>query len=98
MICAERIPVSEPQPCLVPWENEQSGHSRGIRSWWENRSEKPEKLSLVIGPEGGISEEEIRQLTLHGADCVSLGPRILRTETAGLAALCALLTVSGNME
>ena len=43
-------------------------------------------------------EEEIRQLTLHGADCVSLGPRILRTETAGLAALCALLTVSGDME
>ena len=98
VIHADEIPVSAHHPCLVPWENAQSGQSRGIRSWWANQTEKPEKLSLVIGPEGGISEEEIRQLTLRGADCVSLGPRILRTETAGLAALCALLTVSGNME
>ncbi len=94
----DEIPVSERQPCLVPWENERSGQSRGIRSWWEKQGDKPGELSLVIGPEGGITEEEIALLTSRGAACISLGPRILRTETAGLAALCALMTVSGNME
>lgn len=49
----------------------------------------PEKrpTSLFIGPEGGFSEEEIHSLAGAGAEIASLGPRILRTETAGLCAL-----------
>ncbi len=51
---------------------------------------KYDTINVVIGPEGGISEEEIEYLYFIGAKTISLGRRILRTETAGLAFLsCA---------
>jgi 16S rRNA (uracil1498-N3)-methyltransferase len=49
-----------------------------------------EACALVIGPEGGFSPAELATLTAAGAASLTLGPRILRTETAGLAALSAL--------
>ena len=45
----------------------------------------------MIGPEGGFSEEEIAILTTRGATSVSLGTRILRTETAGMAMLAQIM-------
>lgn len=53
--------------------------------------EFPLELSLFIGPEGGFEEEEIAAAIAAGAVPVSLGKRILRTETAGLAALSILM-------
>ena len=53
-------------------------------------SQPPQRINLVIGPEGGLSEEEVLQLREAGAVTVSLGKRILRTETAGMAALAML--------
>lgn len=61
-------------------------------------TDKPEKLSLFIGPEGGIAPEEIEKLTAAGAKTATLGPRILRCETAPLAALTAVMTLTGNMD
>lgn len=43
----------------------------------------PDELSLVVGPEGGLSDDEVSALTEAGATAVTLGPRVLRTETAG---------------
>lgn len=51
---------------------------------------------LVVGPEGGLGERDIRALRGAGFDGLHLGPRILRTETAGLAALAALQAVHGD--
>ena len=51
---------------------------------------------LVVGPEGGLGERDIRALTGTGFDGLRLGPRILRTETAGLAALAALQALHGD--
>ena len=76
---------------LVPWE-EQRGH--GIAAAWQGQTD----VAIVIGPEGGISPEEIEQMKSSGAVPVTLGPRIFRTETAGLAALISLLTLSGDMQ
>ncbi len=50
----------------------------------------PKNIAVVIGPEGGISPEEINLLCEKGFCCVSLGQRILRTETAGLYTLANL--------
>ena len=77
--------------CLLPWEEER-GH--GIRQYWQGQK----NVGIVIGPEGGISPEEAEAITRAGAWPVTLGPRIFRTETAGLAALVSLLTLSGDME
>jgi 16S rRNA (uracil1498-N3)-methyltransferase len=76
---------------LVPWEEERG---RGIRAKWQNEK----NVAIVIGPEGGIAPEEMEQMKEAGAVPVTLGPRIFRTETAGLAAAVSLLTISGDME
>lgn len=52
---------------------------------------------LVIGPEGGLGEADNRALAQHGFLGLRLGPRILRTETAGLAALSALQACHGDL-
>ena len=49
------------------------------------------KIALLVGPEGGISEEEWQAATCAGFQSVSLGRRILRTETAGLCLLSFLM-------
>ena len=51
---------------------------------------------LVAGPEGGFEPDEIAALTAAGATPVRLGPRVLRTETAALAALAAMQTLWGD--
>lgn len=50
----------------------------------------PQDITLIIGPEGGLSPEEETLAITHGAIPLSLGSRILRTETAGLAAIAAI--------
>lgn len=51
---------------------------------------------VLVGPEGGFSEHEIAAARSHGCQPIRLGPRILRTETAGLAALAALQALRGD--
>ena len=79
---------------IVPWED-----ARGY-SLARFHAEHPgiTDLAIVIGPEGGMSGEEIERM--KGAKCraVTLGPRILRTETAGLCAMSALFCLYGDME
>lgn len=58
----------------------------------------PEKcdIVLVVGPEGGIAEDEIAAFTAAGARPALLGPTVLRTSTAGVAAAAVLLARSGR--
>lgn len=52
---------------------------------------------LMVGPEGGLADSEIVQAAQAGFVAARLGPRVLRTETAGLAALAALQATGGDM-
>ena len=52
---------------------------------------------VIIGPEGGLAETEVEEAMAAGAISVSLGRRILRTETAGMVALAAILYASGDL-
>ena len=52
---------------------------------------KGKTIAFVIGPEGGFSTEEAEKLISSGAVSVSLGKRILRTETAGMATIFNIL-------
>lgn len=54
-------------------------------------------LSIAIGPEGGFSEGDLAQLARKGFKRVRFGPRILRTETAGIAAVAALQALYGDL-
>lgn len=53
--------------------------------------------TLAVGPEGGLSEHDLATLDQAGFRGLRLGPRILRTETAGLAALAALQAIHGDL-
>lgn len=55
------------------------------------------RVRLLIGPEGGLSDEEIKQANDAGFDDVLLGPRVLRTETAALTAITALQCRFGDL-
>lgn len=57
-----------------------------------------QRLALITGSEGGFCPEEARQAAAAGAVTVGLGPRILRCETAPLAALTAAMLLTGNLE
>lgn len=73
---------------LILYEN-----AHGMRPLAECLQDAPEKKSIgiFVGPEGGFTEEEAAELLAKGAACLSLGRRILRTETAGLSILSALM-------
>lgn len=57
-----------------------------------------ESFAVLIGSEGGFSQDEIEQATKSGAIAATLGKRILRTETAPIAALTGIMLLSGNLE
>ncbi|MFY2764045.1 16S rRNA (uracil(1498)-N(3))-methyltransferase [Arenimonas sp. MALMAid1274] len=54
-------------------------------------------VALVVGPEGGLSERDLATLRAAGFRGLRLGPRVLRTETAGLAAIAALQVLHGDL-
>ena len=92
------IPTDRFDAALMPWEESARRGQRGLDAWWHDRGTKPRTVALIIGPEGGIDDAEAQMLIARGAVPVSLGPRIFRTETAGFAALTALMLLSGDLE
>ncbi|WP_068784906.1 16S rRNA (uracil(1498)-N(3))-methyltransferase [Paenibacillus phocaensis] len=55
------------------------------------------KVAVIVGPEGGFTEAEVQEAEAAGAVSVGLGRRILRTETAAMAALTCIMYESGEM-
>jgi len=54
-------------------------------------------VRLLVGPEGGLSEQDVTQVQQHGFACVGLGPRILRTETAAIVAVALAQSATGGL-
>lgn len=78
---------------LVLWEEE---NSQGLKTYLKKQYGK-DKLTVFIGPEGGFSPGEIKAMEQNGIRSVTLGQRILRTETAGLAAIAIILYELGDL-
>jgi len=55
-----------------------------------------DRVQLAVGPEGGFSESELEQMVFQGVRAVSLGPRVLRTETAAPAAVAVIQALAGD--
>jgi 16S rRNA (uracil1498-N3)-methyltransferase len=80
---------------VVPYENEEN---YGIKKLVQNIEKKHiNKVAIIIGPEGGFEESEIIKLKEIGANIVTLGPRILRTETAGFTCLSLIMYELGDL-
>ena len=71
---------------IVAYENEEN---KTIKDVLKNKDVK--KIAIIVGPEGGLSEEEVLNLINNGAKIASLGKRILRTETAPMAILSMII-------
>jgi 16S rRNA (uracil1498-N3)-methyltransferase len=82
---------SQMELCLIPYEKAEGMESfKNALKQCETLAEGS-RIGIFIGPEGGFSEEEIQKAEAAHATCISLGKRILRTETAGLCVLSALM-------
>jgi 16S rRNA (uracil1498-N3)-methyltransferase len=79
---------------IVFWENESAGLDRSIGS---NDMPPAKKILLMLGPEGGFTEKEIEMAKSSGFLAAGLGPRILRAETATLAACAIVQYLFGDM-
>ncbi|MDO5324523.1 MAG: RsmE family RNA methyltransferase [Clostridia bacterium] len=78
---------------LVPWEDAQGFGLKAAREAFPEAKD----IGIVIGPEGGMSENEVRALEELGAKQITLGPRILRTETAAIAAATMAMLLWGDI-
>ena len=77
---------------IMPWEEE---HNRTLHDVLSSFASTPAQslttVVLFIGPEGGLTAEEVAKAQQHGVQVVSLGSRILRAETAALAAVANVM-------
>jgi len=79
---------------LLPWEEEQAVSLKDVLT----AAPMPFTISLLVGPEGGFSADEVSLAQSYGVRTISLGPRVLRAETAGLVAASAIFYESGDLE
>ncbi len=77
---------------IVPYESEEDIELKSVL-----KNCKSSKINIVIGPEGGFDESEIEDLKKINAHIVTLGPRILRTETAGFTTTALILYELGDL-
>ena len=78
--------------CFVPYESEED---TGLKELLKNNKSAVD-ISFMIGPEGGFALDEIDYIDKSGIRRVTLGPRILRTETAGLCVISAIMYEMGG--
>ncbi len=76
----------------------QDGNTTDIKSFLTGRAGKFKNIAFFVGPEGGISPEEAAIAMEHGIIPVSLGKRILRTETAAMSVLSCIMYETDNMK
>lgn len=89
---------------LMPWEEERGKSLRESLETWASRKGaqlttlQPEPITVVlfIGPEGGLMAEEVTLAQQHHVQAVTLGPRILRAETAALATAANVMYAFGG--
>lgn len=72
---------------MVAWEDDRHTPLKGVL----HANAGVESVTLIVGPEGGLTEREVDFLKQAGAVCVTLGKRILRCETAAVAACAAIM-------
>jgi 16S rRNA (uracil1498-N3)-methyltransferase len=80
---------------LVPYENQEGKGLKKVCQCIDK--EKIKSVAIVIGPEGGFEPSEIEMLESIGAEIITLGPRILRTETAGFVCAALVLYELGDL-
>jgi 16S rRNA (uracil1498-N3)-methyltransferase len=100
-----RVPEIAAPRGISPWAREAAAAGLLICLWEEAGEALDRRLppgpcasvSVVVGPEGGLAAEEVRELEAAGAVVAGLGPRLLRTDTAGAVAVALLQSRYGDL-
>jgi len=80
---------------ILPYE---SARGQTLGRYLRGLNKRPDAVSLFIGPEGGFEDAEVALARETGAAIVSLGPRVMRAETAAIVATALTLEALGEME
>jgi 16S rRNA (uracil1498-N3)-methyltransferase len=98
-----KIPIINEPQVLAEWLKKVEGERKLIldpsskQKLKEKMTDKiVQDIVLLVGPEGGLSEVEVNNAKAHNFEGIFLGPRILRTETAGIATLAAIQCLLGD--
>ncbi|MGI9277381.1 MAG: 16S rRNA (uracil(1498)-N(3))-methyltransferase [Endozoicomonas sp.] len=95
------IPVIHPPVAVDEWTEQQVSDLKLVLHHRTERKlqgyEPPQSVSLLIGPEGGLSADEIVLAEDRGFNALALGPRVFRTETAPVAAITLLQFLWGDI-
>jgi 16S rRNA (uracil1498-N3)-methyltransferase len=91
---AVKAPAQQGALRLIPWEGERATPLAAALSGCNLNDDM--HIELYVGPEGGFTDVEVDWARRHGVQPVTLGPRILRAETAGLVAAAAILYQAGE--
>lgn len=83
--------IEEYDIILVAYEKEENNYLKFEIDKLKKSEKDQKKVAIVIGPEGGLEEEEVKQLQENGAKVITLGKRILRTETVALNMISILM-------
>jgi 16S rRNA (uracil1498-N3)-methyltransferase len=97
-----RVPTLHPVTPIEQWIGEASGDkiilAIGATQSLRMMKKPTGPIALLAGPEGDFSADELRAARNAGFVSIGMGPRILRTETAGVAALAAIQALWGDWE
>lgn len=96
-----RVPVIHPPVSVDEWMVQQSSELKFVLHHRTERRldgyNQPASVSLLIGPEGGLTAEEIAHAEEQAFNALALGPRVLRTETAPVSAITLLQYLWGDV-
>jgi len=85
--------AKEKSLAVIPYEKEERNSLKQIIK----SAGDVDEIAILIGPEGGFTEQEIEEAVSFGINSVTLGPRILRTETAGIVVLTIMMYELGDV-
>jgi len=99
-----RLPTIHSAQNLDQWLGHNNLPDTALKLVLHHRTEKrlaqhqpPQSVCILVGPEGGLSDHEIQRAVDQGFSSLALGPRVMRTETAPLAAISILQSLWGDM-
>ncbi len=93
------VPVIHPAIQLEPWLSQVNADEKWVldpRGASQKSAETAKRACILVGPEGGLSDSEVSLACDHSFKAKLIGPRILRTETAALTALCLMQDLWGD--
>ncbi|UYM18057.1 16S rRNA (uracil(1498)-N(3))-methyltransferase [Endozoicomonas euniceicola] len=96
-----RVPVIHPAIYVDEWMAQQTSDLKFVLHHRTERRlegyDQPASVSLLIGPEGGLTADEIERAEQQGFNALALGPRVLRTETAPVSAITLMQYLWGDV-